>query len=184
MEVEDADLLVKIVLIGDSGVGKTHLLSRFTRDRFDPESKFTSGAAESGARTLDLDNKGIKARFWSATGNERSRAVTSAYYRGAIGAMIVYDVTVASSFASVPRWLQERRENSDPNLVVMLVGNKTDLAAQRAVSTAEGVSFSKSQSVLFIETSAKDGLNVEEAFTILITEGVKKLEGPASPPSR
>jgi small GTP-binding protein len=174
MDTPDADFLVKIVLIGDSGVGKTNLLSRFTRDQFNPESKSTIGV-EFATKTLEVEGKHVKAQIWDTAGQERYRAITSAYYRGAIGAMLLYDITTSLTFSSLGRWLRELRENADPNIVVMLVGNKSDLAEKRAVSTDEGVGFSKSESLLFIETSARDASNVQEAFTSLITEVVKKL---------
>jgi small GTP-binding protein len=170
----EADFLVKIVLIGDSGVGKTNLLSRFTRDQFNPESKSTIGV-EFATKTLEVEGKNVKAQIWDTAGQERYRAITSAYYRGAIGALLLYDITASLTFSSLARWLSELRENADPSIVVMLVGNKSDLAEKRAVSTEEGIGFGKAENLLFIETSARDSSNVSEAFTTLITEVVKKL---------
>jgi small GTP-binding protein len=170
----DPDFLLKIVLIGDSGVGKTNLLSRFTRDQFNPDSKSTIGV-EFATKTLEIEGKTVKAQIWDTAGQERYRAITSAYYRGAIGALVLYDVTAALTFQSLTRWLQELRENADPNIVVMLVGNKCDLHEQRAVSTDEGVGFAKTESLLFIETSAREATNVQESFTQLITEIVRRL---------
>jgi small GTP-binding protein len=190
MDAPEADFLVKIVLIGDSGVGKTNLLSRFTRDQFNPESKSTIGV-EFATKTLEVEGKQVKAQIWDTAGQERYRAITSAYYRGAIGAMLLYDITTSLTFSSLARWLRELRENADPNIVVMLVGNKSDLAEKRAVSVDEGIGFGKSESLLFIETSARDASNVQEAFTTLITEIVKRLArkdpapapGPAAAPA-
>jgi small GTP-binding protein len=170
----DPDFLVKIVLIGDSGVGKTNLLSRFTRDQFNPDSKSTIGV-EFATKTLEIEGKTVKAQIWDTAGQERYRAITSAYYRGAIGALLLYDVTSALTFQSLTRWLQELRENADSNIVVMLVGNKCDLQELRAVATDEGVGFAKTESLLFIETSALDATNVQESFKKLITEVVQKL---------
>jgi small GTP-binding protein len=170
----DPDFLVKIVLIGDSGVGKTNLLSRFTRDQFNPDSKSTIGV-EFATKTLEIEGKTVKAQIWDTAGQERYRAITSAYYRGAIGALLLYDVSSALTFQSLTRWLQELRENADSNIVVMLVGNKCDLQELRAVATDEGVGFAKSESLLFIETSALDATNVQESFKKLITEIVHKL---------
>lgn len=174
MQASDPDFLLKIVLIGDSGVGKTNLLSRFTRDQFNPDSKSTIGV-EFATKTLEIEGKTVKAQIWDTAGQERYRAITSAYYRGAIGALLLYDVTAALTFNSLSRWLQELRENADSNIVVMLVGNKCDLQELRAVSTEEGVEFSKSENLLFIETSARDSTNVQESFTTLITEVVRRL---------
>lgn len=174
MQGSDPDFLLKIVLIGDSGVGKTNLLSRFTRDQFNPDSKSTIGV-EFATKTLEIEGKTVKAQIWDTAGQERYRAITSAYYRGAIGALLLYDVTAALTFNSLSKWLQELRENADSNIVVMLVGNKCDLQELRAVSTDEGVDFSKSENLLFIETSARDSTNVQESFTTLITEVVRRL---------
>jgi small GTP-binding protein len=170
----DPDFLVKIVLIGDSGVGKTNLLSRFTRDQFNPDSKSTIGV-EFATKTLEIEGKTVKAQIWDTAGQERYRAITSAYYRGAIGALLLYDVSSALTFQSLTRWLQELRENADSNIVVMLVGNKCDLQELRAVATDEGVGFAKTESLLFIETSALDATTVQESFKKLITEVVHKL---------
>ncbi|KAK9936620.1 hypothetical protein M0R45_013450 [Rubus argutus] len=117
---DDYDYLFKVVLIGDSGVGKSNLLSRFTRNEFSLESKSTIGV-EFATRSLDVDGKVIKAQIWDTAGQERYRAITSAYYRGAVGALLVYDVTRNSTFESVERWLRELRDHTDPNIVVMLI---------------------------------------------------------------
>lgn len=170
----DPDFLLKIVLIGDSGVGKTNLLSRFTRDQFNPDSKSTIGV-EFATKTMEIEGKTVKAQIWDTAGQERYRAITSAYYRGAIGALLLYDVCASLTFQSLTRWLSELRENADQNIVVMLVGNKCDLKELRAVSTDEGLGFAKSENLLFIETSALDATNVPESFTQLITEIVHKL---------
>jgi small GTP-binding protein len=183
MEVEDSDYIVKIVLIGDSGVGKTNLLSRFIREHFNPDSKSTIGV-EFATKTLEIDGKNVKTQLWDTAGQERYRAITSAYYRGALGAILLYDITTAATFSSVVRWLQELRENADRSMTIMLIGNKSDLADDRAVSTQEGLGFSRSHHLLFMETSAKDGTNVQEAFTTMITEAVKPLvtDGTVAPP--
>jgi small GTP-binding protein len=174
MDSTEADLLIKIVLIGDSGVGKTNLLSRFTRDQFNPESKSTIGV-EFATQTIPYDDKVVKAQIWDTAGQERYRAITSAYYRGAVGALLLYDITSMTSFQSASRWLKELRENADPNIVVMVVGNKSDLADKRAVETHDAVEFARTEQVFFLESSAKDSINVHEAFTTLIREVVKKL---------
>ena len=174
MEGSEPDFLLKIVLIGDSGVGKTNLLSRFARDQFNPDSKSTIGV-EFATKTLDIEGKTVKAQIWDTAGQERYRAITSAYYRGAIGALLLYDITASLTFNSLTRWLQELRENADSNIVVMLVGNKCDLQELRAVSKDEGVGFAQSENLLFIETSARDATNVQESFTTLITEIVHRL---------
>ncbi|XP_041994450.1 ras-related protein RIC2-like [Salvia splendens] len=166
---DDYDYLFKVVLIGDSGVGKSNLLSRFTRNEFSLESKSTIGV-EFATRSLTVDGKVIKAQIWDTAGQERYRAITSAYYRGAVGALLVYDVTRHSTFESVERWLRELRDHTDPNIVVMLIGNKCDLRHLVAVSTDDGTSFAEKESLYFMETSALDATNVENAFTEVLTQ--------------
>ncbi|CAA0817804.1 Ras-related protein RABA1c [Striga hermonthica] len=166
---DDYDYLFKVVLIGDSGVGKSNLLSRFTRNEFSLESKSTIGV-EFATRSLTVDGKVIKAQIWDTAGQERYRAITSAYYRGAVGALLVYDVTRHSTFESVERWLKELRDHTDPSTVVMLVGNKSDLRHLVAVSTDDGTSFAERESLYFMETSALDSTNVDNAFTEVLTQ--------------
>ncbi|KAF8391207.1 hypothetical protein HHK36_023509 [Tetracentron sinense] len=166
---DDYDYLFKVVLIGDSGVGKSNLLSRFTRNEFSLESKSTIGV-EFATRSLNVDGKVIKAQIWDTAGQERYRAITSAYYRGAVGALLVYDVTRHSTFASVERWLKELRDHTDPNIVVMLIGNKSDLRHLVAVSTEDGKSFAERESLYFMETSALEATNVDKAFAEVLTQ--------------
>ena len=169
-----ATVSYKFIIIGSSGVGKTAILKRLIEDSFSEESQSTIGV-EFATKTLEVEGKTVKAQIWDTAGQERYRAITSAYYRGAIGALLLYDVTSSLTFQSLTRWLQELRENADSNIVVMLVGNKSDLQELRAVSTDEGLGFAKSENLLFIETSARDATNVQESFTQLITEIVKRL---------
>ncbi|KAF3643907.1 Ras-related protein RABA1d [Capsicum chinense] len=166
---DDYDYLFKVVLIGDSGVGKSNLLSRFTRNEFSLESKSTIGV-EFATKSLTVDNKVIKAQIWDTAGQERYRAITSAYYRGAVGALLVYDVTRHSTFESVERWLKELRDHTDPNIVVMLVGNKSDLRHLVAVPTEDGKSFAEKESLYFMETSALESTNVDSAFAEVLTQ--------------
>jgi len=127
-----------VVLIGDSGVGKSNLLTRFTRDEFKSDSKSTIGV-EFATQTIQVDKKNIKAQIWDTAGQERYRAITSAYYRGAVGALLVYDITKEQTFESVKTmWLEELRANADDNIIIMLVGNKKDLGHLRAVTTEAG----------------------------------------------
>ena len=126
------DYLFKVVVIGDSGVGKSNLLSRFTRNEFNLESKSTIGVAFA-TRSCNIEGKMIKAQIWDTAGQERYRAITSAYYRGAVGALVVYDITKEASFQNVEKWLSELRENATADITMMLVGNKTDLASERQV---------------------------------------------------
>jgi len=166
---EEYDYLYKVVLIGDSGVGKSNLLSRFTRNEFNLETKSTIGV-EFATRSIQIEAKTIKAQIWDTAGQERYRAITSAYYRGAVGALLVYDIAKYSTFKNVERWLTELRENADRNIVIMLVGNKSDLRHLREVPTEEAKAFSEKHKLSFIETSALDSTNVELAFQNILTE--------------
>eukprot|EP00245_Coleochaete_scutata_P007211 TRINITY_DN22344_c0_g1_i1.p1 TRINITY_DN22344_c0_g1~~TRINITY_DN22344_c0_g1_i1.p1 ORF type:complete len:220 (-),score=53.50 TRINITY_DN22344_c0_g1_i1:655-1314(-) len=166
---DDYDYLFKVVLIGDSGVGKSNLLSRFTRNEFSLESKSTIGV-EFATRSIQVDGKVIKAQIWDTAGQERYRAITSAYYRGAVGALLVYDITRHVSFENVERWLKELRDHTDSNIVVMLVGNKSDLKHLRAVSTDDASAFSEKETLAFMETSALESTNVEKAFHSILTQ--------------
>ncbi|XP_008582160.1 PREDICTED: ras-related protein Rab-11B [Galeopterus variegatus] len=159
----------QVVLIGDSGVGKSNLLSRFTRNEFNLESKSTIGV-EFATRSIQVDGKTIKAQIWDTAGQERYRAITSAYYRGAVGALLVYDIAKHLTYENVERWLKELRDHADSNIVIMLVGNKSDLRHLRAVPTDEARAFAEKNNLSFIETSALDSTNVEEAFKNILTE--------------
>ncbi|KAI5599870.1 hypothetical protein POPTR_002G249500v4 [Populus trichocarpa] len=163
------EYLFKIVVIGDSAVGKSNLLSRFARNEFDSNSKATIGV-EFQTQVVDIDGKEIKAQIWDTAGQERFRAVTSAYYRGAVGALIVYDITRRTSFDSVKRWLDELGTHCDTAIARMLVGNKCDLDSIREVSRDEGKSLAEEESLFFMETSALDSTNVEAAFEVVIRE--------------
>eukprot|EP00877_Chromochloris_zofingiensis_P007798 jgi/Chrzof1/3271/Cz12g19020.t1 len=167
---DDYDYLFKLVLIGDSGVGKSNLLTRFTRDEFIKDSKATIGV-DFAYRTLQVHGKMIKAQIWDTAGQERYRAINSgAYFRGALGALMVYDITKPESFESLDRWLTQLRSNADPNIVVMVVGNKCDLAHLQKVSTEDAQGFCERQGLSFIETSALEATNVEQAFLQTLTE--------------
>jgi len=179
------DYLFKVVLIGDSGVGKSNLLSRFTRNEYNVESKSTIGV-EFATRSINVDGKTVKAQIWDTAGQERYRAITSAYYRGAVGALLVYDIAKHATYVNVTRWLKELRDHADSNIVIMLVGNKSDLKHLRAVPTEEAKAFSAENGLFFIETSAMDASNVESAFQNILTEvyrivSSKALESSADP---
>jgi len=175
-DYDDYDYLFKIVLIGDSGVGKSNLLSRFTRNEFNLESKSTIGV-EFATKSVKVDDKVVKAQIWDTAGQERYRAITSAYYRGAVGALLVYDVSKMDTFTKIRDWLTELSNNSENEIVIMLVGNKKDLHHLRDVSTSEAEEFAKMQEppLHFIETSALDSSNVEQAFTTLLEEVYRQM---------
>lgn len=122
---------------------------------------------------MDLDQvegRTVKAQIWDTAGQERYRAITSAYYRGALGALLVYDVTKPTTFENVSRWLKELRDHADSNIVIMLIGNKTDLKHLRAVATEDAQGFAEKEGLSFIETSALEATNVEKAFQTILGE--------------
>jgi len=163
------DYLFKIVLIGDSAVGKSNLLARFTKGTFNADSKSTIGV-EFATKNVVVDSKTVKAQIWDTAGQERYRAITSAYYRGAVGALVVYDITSQQSYDNVERWLTELKDHADANIKVMLVGNKSDLTHLRAVTTDISTRFARKNELSFLETSALNASNVDNAFIQLISE--------------
>uniref|UniRef100_A0A8B9GDR3 Ras-related protein Rab-25 n=1 Tax=Amazona collaria TaxID=241587 RepID=A0A8B9GDR3_9PSIT len=156
-----------LVLIGESGVGKTNLLSRFTRNEFNHDSRTTIGV-EFSTRSILVGDSVVKAQIWDTAGLERYRAITSAYYRGAVGALVVFDITKHQTYDVVERWLKELYDHAEPSIVVMLVGNKTDLAQAREVPMEEARMFADNNGLLFMETSALDSTNVEQAFETIL----------------
>lgn len=155
--------LFKYIIIGDTGVGKSCLLLQFTDKRFQPVHDLTIGV-EFGARMVTVDDKQIKLQIWDTAGQESFRSITRSYYRGAAGALLVYDVTRRETFNHVLRWLEEAQAHSHKNIVIMLIGNKIDLDHRRQVTTEEGRKFADEHNIFFLETSAKTAANVEDAF--------------------
>uniref|UniRef100_A0A8B9RHT0 Ras-related protein Rab-25 n=1 Tax=Astyanax mexicanus TaxID=7994 RepID=A0A8B9RHT0_ASTMX len=168
------ELIFTMVLIGESGVGKSNLLSRFTKNEFNHDSRTTIGV-EFSTRTVQLNSLTIKAQIWDTAGLERYRAITSAYYRGAVGALLVYDISKHLTYESAERWLKELYDHADPHIVVMLVGNKSDLASIRSVPTEDAKDFAEKNGLLFMETSALESTNVDIAFNSVLEEIHKKV---------
>mmetsp|Transcript_26422 Transcript_26422/g.53054 ORF Transcript_26422/g.53054 Transcript_26422/m.53054 type:complete len:234 (-) Transcript_26422:306-1007(-) len=170
MDSESYDFIFKIVLLGDSGVGKSNLVFRFTKNEFNKDSKSTIGV-EFATKTVQIeDDKLVKAQIWDTAGQERYRSIASSYYRGAVGALLVYDVTDRNSFNHVPMWLKEVEENAEKDCLIMLVGNKMDLHEQRTVFVRDGRSFARKNGLAFIETSALDATGVDTAFQRILQE--------------
>ena len=163
--------LFKYIIIGDTGVGKSCLLLQFTDKRFQPVHDLTIGV-EFGARMISIDQKNIKLQIWDTAGQESFRSITRSYYRGAAGALLVYDITRRETFNHLTRWLEEARQNANSNMVIMLIGNKSDLDHRRAVSTEEGERFAKENNLVFLETSAKSAHNVEEVRLMVFVYGL------------
>merc|ERR1711990_1204661 len=157
------DYILKYIIIGDQGVGKSCLLHQFTEKKFMADCPHTIGV-EFGTRIIEVAGQKIKLQIWDTAGQERFRSVTRSYYRGAAGALLVYDITRRSTFNHLTSWLTDARNLTNPNTVIMLIGNKCDLAEQRDVTFEEANAFAEENGLLFLETSAKTGQNVEEAF--------------------
>ncbi|KAJ6967514.1 ras-related protein RABB1c-like [Populus alba x Populus x berolinensis] len=167
--------LFKYIIIGDTGVGKSCLLLQFTDKRFQPVHDLTIGV-EFGARMITIDNKPIKLQIWDTAGQESFRSITRSYYRGAAGALLVYDITRRETFNHLASWLEDARQHANANMTIMLIGNKSDLAHRRAVSTEEGEQFAKEHGLIFMEASAKTAQNVEEAFIKTAATIYKKIQ--------
>eukprot|EP00047_Mylnosiga_fluctuans_P020496 m.92984 g.92984 ORF g.92984 m.92984 type:complete len:219 (+) comp8526_c0_seq3:181-837(+) len=155
--------LFKYIIIGDSAVGKSCLLLQFTDKRFQPVHDLTIGV-EFGARMITIDGKQIKLQVWDTAGQESFRSITRSYYRGAAGALLVYDITRRETFDHLATWLEDARKNSGNSMSIILVGNKLDLESKRVVTREEGEQFAAANGLIFLETSAKTAANVEEAF--------------------
>jgi small GTP-binding protein len=161
------NLIFKIVLIGDSNVGKTNILSKYLQNEFNPDSKATVGV-EFGSKTFNINDNVIKAQIWDTAGTEKYRSITNAYYKGAKGAFVVYDISRKTSFNNIDKWLFDLKNNGDENINIILIGNKIDLEHQREVTTEEGEKKAVLNKASFIETSAKNGDNIEKAFNLMI----------------
>ena len=170
---ENYDLIFKIVLIGDSGVGKTNILSRYISNEFSLTTQATVGV-EFGSKIIKRGEKLIKLQIWDTAGQERYKSITSAYYKGAKGALIVYDITNRFTFESVDKWVQDLNSYGDKNLTLLLVGNKSDLEDKRQIMKEDGEEKAKSFNLGFIETSACSGDNIDQAFDIMLKEVLKK----------
>lgn len=172
--------LFKYIIIGDSGVGKSCLLLQFTDHRFVAEHHLTIGV-EFGARIITLDESRIKLQIWDTAGQESFRSITRSYYRGAACALLVYDVTRRDSFKHLSSWLEDARCHGSTNMTIILIGNKSDrkqstIDSSSLVSTQEGKEFARENGLLFIETSAKTGENVEDAFMLPAQDIFEKIQ--------
>lgn len=160
------DFLIKLLLIGDSGVGKSCLLLRFCDDAWTP-SFITTIGIDFKIRTIELDGKRIKLQIWDTAGQERFRTITTAYYRGAMGILLVYDVTDERSFNNIRTWHSNIEQHASDGVNKILVGNKCDWEEKRAITTEAGRELAEELGIKFMETSAKVNLGVEDAFFTL-----------------
>ena len=158
------DFVFKIIIIGDTGTGKSAILHQFIEGKFrEGPPKHTIGV-EFGSRVLSCNQRVIKLHIWDTAGQERFRSVTHSYYRDALGALVVYDTGNRSTFESLKGWLSDARSLAGSNVSVILCGNKSDLSETRQVSLLEGSRFAQENDCMFLETSALDGSNIEEVF--------------------
>ena len=165
------DIQIKLLMIGDSGVGKTCLLLRYANDSFSPTFITTIGI-DFKIKNIDIDGTKIKLQIWDTAGQERFRTITTSYFRGAQGILLVYDVTDRRSFESIRNWISQIQQHADVHVNKILVGNKCDMLDEKVVSTEEGEKLAKEFNMPFWECSAKNNINVEESF-IAIGRGVK-----------
>ncbi len=170
--ISEYDYLFKILLIGDSGVGKSCLLLRFADETY-TESFISTIGVDLKIKTVDLDGKVVKLQIWDTAGQERFRTITSSYYRGAHGIIVVYDITNSDTVVNVKQWLHEIDRYAAENVDILLVGNKSDATTKREVTFEQGASFAEAAGYSFLETSAKTSINVNEAFLKMASQ-IKK----------
>jgi len=157
------DLLFKLLLIGDSGVGKTCILFRFSDDAFNTTFISTIGI-DFKIKTIELRGKRIKLQIWDTAGQERFHTITTSYYRGAMGIMLVYDITNPKSFDNIAKWLRNIDEHANEDVEKMILGNKCDMDDKRMISRDRGETIAREHGIRFLETSAKANINIDRAF--------------------
>jgi Ras-related protein Rab-8A len=157
------DVLIKLLMIGDSGVGKSCLLLRFSDDSFTPTFITTIGI-DFKIKTIDLNGKRVKLQIWDTAGQERFRTITTAYYRGANGILLVYDVTDENSFLNIRNWMKSIDQHAADSVKRILIGNKADMTNERVIETSRGQALADEYGIKFFECSAKTDQNVSEAF--------------------
>ena len=167
MNEENYDYIMKLILLGDSSVGKTNILTKYLKNFFDPDSKATVGV-EFGTKSVEIEGKKIKVQIWDTAGEERYKSITSTYYKGAKGAFIVYDITRKITFESIDKWIGDLKNNGDENIIIYLVGNKNDLNDKREVDKNEAMNKAEKYNIAFMETSALSGDNIQKIFQDLI----------------
>ena len=162
------------MMIGDQAVGKTALLVRYADDDFS-ESVLPTIGIDFKIKTIDHQGKRVKLQIWDTAGQERFRTITQAYYRGAMGILLIYDVTSAKTLSNIRNWVRNIEGNAPQTVNKILVGNKCDMEAQRQVSMAEGQELAREYGMKFFETSARSNISVADAFTTLSTDGIERL---------
>ena len=166
---EEYEMMIKVILIGDSGVGKTNIMSKFLKNQFLEDSKATVGV-EFGSKLFIQQGHKIKAQIWDTAGQEKYKAITSAYYKGSKGALVIYDITQKETFANIEKWVNDLKCKGDPKITIIIIGNKNDLEEKRQISKEQGEEKAKSFGCAFLETSAFSGDNIEKAFEMMVKE--------------
>ena len=160
---EGYDWLVKLLIIGDSAVGKTNILLRFCEGQFTPNHLTTIGI-DFKIKTLEVEGKKIKMQIWDTAGQERFKTITQTYYKGAMGIVLTYAVNDLESFRNIQNWVKQIKNHASENVCKILVANKCDLQDQRVVSYEEGNQLAQSLNMPFFETSAQEGINIQQLF--------------------
>ena len=169
---ENYEVMFKVVLIGDMKVGKTNIVSRYIKNEFNKDSISTIGV-EFGSKELVIEGHNVKVQIWDTAGQEKYKSITNAYYKGAKGAFVVYDITNKNSFDNADNWLNNLRASADKKCSIILIGNKSDLEDKREVSIEQGEEKAKNSEIAFMETSALSGDNIDKAFEMMINEAYK-----------
>ena len=169
------DYLLKYIIIGDAAVGKSNLLLRYVHGQFKPEYQLTIGV-EFGAKNIEIGSKIFRIQIWDTAGQENFRSITRAYYKNSVCALVVYDISSRDSFNNVMSWIEDCRNQSPKTIFIVLVGNKCDLEDKRQVTYEEGKDLADKNELLFFESSAKDGINVDDIFVNSAKEISKKIE--------
>ena len=169
MSDEDYEMMIKIILIGDSAVGKTNIMNKYLKGTFNENTKATVGV-EFGSKLFNIENHKIKARIWDTAGQEKYKAITGAYYKGSKGAFVVYDITRKETFESTDKWINDLKVTADPKINIILIGNKCDLEDKREVLKDQGEEKAKSFGCAFLETSALSGDNIDKGFEMMVSE--------------
>jgi len=180
---ETYNYLFKFLVIGNAGVGKSCILHQFVENKFKNDTNHTIGV-EFGSKVIQVGGKSVKLQIWDTAGQERFRSVTRSYYRGAAGALLVYDITSRDSYNALTQWLSDARTLASQHIVVILVGNKKDLESEREVALLEASRFAQENDMMFMETSAMTGENVEETFLRCARTILGKIESGELDPDR
>ena len=175
MEDEEYSLIFKMILIGDSGVGKTNILSRYINNTFLETTKSTVGV-ELGTKIEEYNNTKIKIQIWDTAGQERYKSITKTYYKGAKGAFIVYDISKKDSFKNIDKWIKDLKEYGEEDAIILIIGNKCDLEDKREVTIEEVKKKAEIYKMVYCETSALNSKNINYAFQTLIKLVAEKME--------